>query len=69
MGDIGSAFAEAARLIFAADGTLYGIVLLSLEVSLTAVAVATAVRITKRVCLRSTKQLAAMTVGKAMSRR
>ena len=43
MGDIGSAFAEAARLILAADGTLYGIVLLSLEVSLTAVAVATAI--------------------------
>ena len=38
MGDIGSAFAEAARLIVAADRTLYGIVLLSLEVSLTAVA-------------------------------
>ncbi len=37
MGDIGSAFAEAARLIVAADGTLYGIVLLSLQVSLTAV--------------------------------
>ena len=31
MGDIGSAFAEAARLIAAADGTLYGIVLLSLR--------------------------------------
>ena len=30
-------------MIFAADGTLYGIVLLSLEVSLTAVAVATAI--------------------------
>jgi tungstate transport system permease protein len=43
MGDIGSAFAEAARLILAADGTLYGIVLLSLEVSLTAVAVAAAI--------------------------
>jgi tungstate transport system permease protein len=43
MGDIGSGFAEAARLIFAADRTLYGIVLLSLEVSLTAVAVATAI--------------------------
>jgi tungstate transport system permease protein len=41
MGDIGSAFAEAARLIAAADGKLYGIVLLSLEVSLTAVALAT----------------------------
>ena len=41
MGDIGSAFAEAARLIAAADGTLFGIVLLSLEVSLTAVAAAT----------------------------
>jgi tungstate transport system permease protein len=43
MGDIGSAFAEAARLIVAADSTLYGIVLLSLEVSLTAVVVATAI--------------------------
>ena len=43
MGDIGSAFAEAARLIVAADRTLYGIVLLSLEVSLTAVAAATAI--------------------------
>src|SRR5688572_23410661 len=43
MGDIGSAFAEAARLIVAADNTLYGIVLLSLEVSFTAVAVATAI--------------------------
>jgi tungstate transport system permease protein len=43
MSDIGSAFAEAARLIFAADGRLYGIVLLSLKVSLTAVAVATAI--------------------------
>ena len=40
MGDIGSGFAEAARLIFSADGTLYGIVLLSLRVSLTAVAAA-----------------------------
>jgi tungstate transport system permease protein len=43
MGDIRSAFAEAARLILAADGTLYGIVLLSLKVSLTAVAAATAI--------------------------
>ncbi|HJR68996.1 MAG TPA: ABC transporter permease [Gammaproteobacteria bacterium] len=43
MGDIGSAFAEAARLIVAADRTLYGIVLLSLEVGLTAVAAATAI--------------------------
>ena len=43
MGDIGYGFAEAARLIFAADGTLYGIVLLSLKVSLTAVAAATAI--------------------------
>jgi tungstate transport system permease protein len=43
MGDIGSAFAEAARLITAADSTLYGIVLLSLQVSLTAVAAATAI--------------------------
>jgi tungstate transport system permease protein len=43
MGDIGSAFAEAARLIVAADGTLFGIVLLSLEVSLTAVVAATAI--------------------------
>jgi tungstate transport system permease protein len=42
MGDVGSAFAEAARLIAGADRTLYGIVLLSLEVSLTAVAAATA---------------------------
>jgi tungstate transport system permease protein len=42
MGDLGAAFTEAARLIAAADGTLYGIVLLSLEVSLTAVAIATA---------------------------
>jgi tungstate transport system permease protein len=42
MGDLGAAFAAAARLIAAADGTLYGIVLLSLEVSLTAVAIATA---------------------------
>jgi tungstate transport system permease protein len=40
MGDLGSAFAEAARLVVAADGTLWGIVLLSLQVSLTAVAVA-----------------------------
>ena len=43
MGDLASAFAAAARLIVAADGTLYGIVLLSLKVSLTAVALATAV--------------------------
>jgi tungstate transport system permease protein len=43
MSDIGSAFAEAARLILAADRTLYGIVLLSLEVSLSAVAAATAI--------------------------
>jgi tungstate transport system permease protein len=43
MGDIGAAFTEAARLILAADRTLFGIVLLSLEVSLSAVAVATAV--------------------------
>ena len=43
MGDIGSAFAEAARLIAAADRTLFGIVLLSLEVSLTAVVAATAI--------------------------
>jgi tungstate transport system permease protein len=43
MGDIGSAFAEAARLIVAADSTLYGIVLLSLEVGLSAVAAATAI--------------------------
>ena len=42
MGDLGSAFAEAARLIAAADPTLYGIVLLSLQVSLTAVIAATA---------------------------
>ncbi|HET7608954.1 MAG TPA: ABC transporter permease [Gammaproteobacteria bacterium] len=43
MGDIASAFAEAGRMIVAADGTLWGIVLLSLKVTLTAVAVATAV--------------------------
>jgi tungstate transport system permease protein len=43
MGDLGSAFADAAHLIVAADGTLYGIVLLSLEVSLSAVAIATAI--------------------------
>ncbi len=43
MGDIGSAFAEAARLIVAADSTLLGIVWLSLGVSLTAVAAATAI--------------------------
>jgi tungstate transport system permease protein len=41
MGDIGSAFAEAASMIARADGTLYRIVLLSLQVSLTAVTVAT----------------------------
>jgi tungstate transport system permease protein len=41
MDDIGSAFAEAARMIVAADGQLYGIVLLSLQVSFTAVAIAT----------------------------
>jgi tungstate transport system permease protein len=41
VGDIGSAFAEAARMIVAADGRLYGIVLLSLQVSFTAVAIAT----------------------------
>jgi tungstate transport system permease protein len=43
MGDIGSAFAEATRLIVAADGTLFGIVTLSLAVSLTAVAAATVI--------------------------
>jgi tungstate transport system permease protein len=43
MNDIGSAFAEAGRMIVAADGTLWGIVLLSLKVTITAVAVATAV--------------------------
>jgi tungstate transport system permease protein len=43
MGDIGSAFAEAARMIAGANGTLYGIVLLSLKVSLSAVAVATVI--------------------------
>jgi tungstate transport system permease protein len=43
MGDIGSAFAEASRLIVSADRTLFGIVLLSLEVSLSAVAAATAI--------------------------
>src|SRR5688572_12090377 len=43
MGDLGSAFAEAARLIAAADSTLVGIVLLSLQVSLSAVAVAAAI--------------------------
>jgi tungstate transport system permease protein len=43
MGDIGSAVAEAARLIVAADRTLYGIVLLSLEVSMSAVLAATAI--------------------------
>ncbi len=43
MGDIGSAFAEAGGLILAVDRTLYGIVLLSLQVSLTAVVAATAI--------------------------
>jgi tungstate transport system permease protein len=43
MGDIGSAFAEATRMIVAADSQLYEIVLLSLQVSLTAVAIATVV--------------------------
>jgi tungstate transport system permease protein len=43
MGDIGSAFAEAARMIARVDGTLYGIVLLSLQVSLSAVAIATVI--------------------------
>jgi tungstate transport system permease protein len=43
MDDIGSAFAEAGRMIVAADGTLWGIVLLSLRVTVTAVAVATVV--------------------------
>lgn len=43
MGDIGTAFAEAGRLVLAADSTLFGIVLLSLQVSLTAVAVAAAI--------------------------
>jgi tungstate transport system permease protein len=43
MGDIGAAFAEAARLVVAADSALYGIVLLSLEVSLSAVLIATAI--------------------------
>jgi tungstate transport system permease protein len=43
MGDIGSAFAEAGRMIVAADGTLWSIVLLSLRVTVTAVAVATVV--------------------------
>jgi tungstate transport system permease protein len=43
MGDIGSAFAEATRMIVAADSQLYEIVLLSLRVSLTAVAIATVV--------------------------
>jgi tungstate transport system permease protein len=43
MGDIGSAVAEAGRLIVARDATLFGIVLLSLEVSLTAVAAASAI--------------------------
>ena len=41
MGDIAAAFAEAARLIAAADSALFGIVLLSLEVSLSAVVIAT----------------------------
>ena len=43
MGDIGSAFAEATRMIVAADTQLYEIVLLSLQVSLTAVAIAAVV--------------------------
>jgi tungstate transport system permease protein len=43
MGDIGSAFAEAAQLILAADTTLLRIVVLSLAVSLSAVAVAAAI--------------------------
>jgi tungstate transport system permease protein len=43
MADLGASFAEAARLIAAGDGTLFGIVLLSLEVSLTAVVAATAI--------------------------
>ena len=43
MGDIGSAFAEATRMIVAADSQLYEIVLLSLQVSFTAVAIATVV--------------------------
>jgi tungstate transport system permease protein len=43
MGDIGSAFAEATRMIVAADTQLYEIVLLSLRVSLTAVAIATVI--------------------------
>ncbi|HEX7237975.1 MAG TPA: ABC transporter permease [Gammaproteobacteria bacterium] len=43
MNDIGSAFAEAARMIVAADGTLYRIVLLSLRVSLSAVTIATVI--------------------------
>ncbi|HSC14138.1 MAG TPA: ABC transporter permease [Gammaproteobacteria bacterium] len=43
MNDIGSAFAEAARMIAGVDGTLYGIVLLSLQVSLTAVGIATVI--------------------------
>src|SRR5690242_15665989 len=43
MGDIGSAFTEAGRMIVAADGTLWGIVFLSLQVTITAVAVATAI--------------------------
>jgi len=43
MNDIGSAFAEAARMIAGVDGTLYRIVLLSLQVSLTAVAIATVI--------------------------
>ena len=42
MGDLGSAFAEAARLIAAADRTLVGIAVLSLAVSLSAVVAATA---------------------------
>jgi tungstate transport system permease protein len=43
MDDIGSAFAEAASMIAGANATLYGIVLLSLQVSLTAVALATVI--------------------------
>jgi tungstate transport system permease protein len=43
MGDIQTAFVEAARLIAQADETLFGIVLLSLEVSVSAVLVATVV--------------------------
>jgi tungstate transport system permease protein len=43
VGDIETAFVEAARLIAAGDEALFGIVLLSLEVSLTAVLAATIV--------------------------